>query len=194
MGIRLDAAQIDADLALPAPGIGRLAQIMRAAAHIRPGWWRRPRARRPNGRPAAAASSSASVARAIASSIAVAVGGRNRVHGGSSLLNSQARIIKDRDACANRAAPLSPDGSRPRWWRAGRSAVQSPARNRLRQRVRAAGRRASCAGVAAKVARRSLTICQARQRPSAAVHRRDLGPERRGQLLARRCRAGGRRR
>src|ERR1700761_9642851 len=39
--------------------------------------------------------------------------------------------------------------------------VQSPARNRLGHPVLAAGRLASYAGVAAKVARFSLTICQA---------------------------------
>ena len=38
--------------------------------------------------------------------------------------------------------------------------VQSPARTRLRHLVTAPGRMASCAGVAAKVARRSRTICQ----------------------------------
>ncbi len=38
-------------------------------------------------------------------------------------------------------------------------AVQSPARTRLRHAVTAAGRRAFCAGVAAKVARRSRTSC-----------------------------------
>src|SRR6478672_13935456 len=38
-------------------------------------------------------------------------------------------------------------------------AVQSPARTRLSQRVRAPGRLAFSSGVAAKVARRSRTIC-----------------------------------
>jgi len=39
-------------------------------------------------------------------------------------------------------------------------AVQSPARKRLEKPVSAAGRCFSCSGVAAKVARFSLTICQ----------------------------------
>ena len=48
----LDAAQIDADLALQLE-VRRLARSNAPSARIRPGWWRRPRARRPSARPAA---------------------------------------------------------------------------------------------------------------------------------------------
>ncbi len=66
--------------------------------------------------------------------------------------------------------------------------VQSPASTRLRQAVAAPGRFKSCAGVAAKVARRSRTICHggkrsARRQPG---HACDLRPDRLGQFLARR--------
>src|SRR5580693_10123454 len=63
--------------------------------------------------------------------------------------------------CPERIAPSMVAGSP--------VSVQSPARMRLRQRVFAPGRLASCAGVAAKVARRSRTICQGGILPSGSV-------------------------
>ena len=61
---------------------------------------------------------------------------------------------------ATRRQRRSPSARRPRWWPGGRSPS-----NRRRGRgcgvaVRAGGRLAAFSGVAAKVARRSLTICQ----------------------------------
>src|SRR5207302_10608444 len=47
--------------------------------------------------------------------------------------------------------------------------VQSPASRRLRQAVCAPGRRLSCAGVAAKVARRSRTICHGGKTAAASL-------------------------
>src|SRR5882762_9259340 len=64
-----------------------------------------------------------------------------------------------------RAAAVSPDRSAPSIVAGSPVAVQSPARNRFAQRVRQGGRRASCAGVAAKVARFSLTMRQGGGRP-----------------------------
>src|SRR4029077_4286904 len=65
------------------------------------------------------------------------------------------------------AAAVSPERSAPSIVAGSPVSVQSPARNRFAQRVRHGGRRASCAGVAAKVARFSLTM-----RPGG------IGPER----------------
>ena len=64
--------------------------------------------------------------------------------------------------------------------------VQSPASTRLRHWVAAPGRMASCAGVAAKVARRSRTICQGGSAAGNPVKLRDLAPDRLRELLARR--------
>src|ERR1700742_4372484 len=60
---------------------------------------------------------------------------------------------------ANRAA-LWPERTAPSMVAGGPVSLQAPARTRLFQRVSPLGRFAACAGVAAKVARRSLTICQ----------------------------------
>ena len=64
--------------------------------------------------------------------------------------------------------------------------VQSPARTRLRHAVAAPGRLASCAGVAAKVARRSRTICHGGSSAGSPVAARDLAPDRLRQFFARR--------
>ena len=64
--------------------------------------------------------------------------------------------------------------------------VQSPARTRLRHLVTAPGRMASCAGVAAKVARRSRTICQGGSAAGSPVSACDLAPDRFGEFFARR--------
>src|SRR6185312_7232319 len=58
-------------------------------------------------------------------------------------------------------AALCPDRTAPSMVAGSPVAVQSPASSRLPHFVRAAGRLASCSGKAAKVARRSLTICHA---------------------------------
>src|SRR4029077_10406268 len=58
------------------------------------------------------------------------------------------------------AAAASPERSAPSIVAGSPVSIQSPARNRLVQDVRAEGRIKSCAGVAAKVARFSLTIRQ----------------------------------
>ena len=75
-----------------------------------------------------------------------------------------------------RSAPSMVAG-RPVW-------VQSPAKNRLRQRVSAGGRLASCSGVAAKVARFSLTICHVGMRRGDLQRLGDISPDMRGQLVA----------
>src|SRR5262249_53309673 len=58
------------------------------------------------------------------------------------------------------AAAVSPERMAPSIVAGNPVCVQSPARNRLEQAVLAPGRRWSCSGVAAKVARFSMTICQ----------------------------------
>ena len=56
----------------------------------------------------------------------------------------------------------------------------------MRHWVRAPGRLPSCAGVAAKVARRSRTICQGGSDSRQSGHARDFAPDRRRQLFPRR--------
>ena len=79
---------------------------------------------------------------------------------------------------------LSPERIAPSMVAGRPVAVQSPARARLRQRVRAAGRLAFCSGVAAKVARRSLTICQGGSSARQAVDVGDVAPQAPRQVLA----------
>ena len=169
----LDAAQIDADLALEL-GIERLAEIMRAAARIRPGSSRRPRVRTPSGRRPAGVRSSASRGAVDGARRASAIADWScerrvvmQAVPGTPLAAQQVRRRDCRSA------------SRLRWSPAGRSSVQSPASTRLRQRVAGAGRLAFCSGVAAKVARRSRTICHGGNAPASPATLRHLAPDRR---------------
>src|SRR5580700_6159397 len=59
-----------------------------------------------------------------------------------------------------KSAARKPERSAPSMVAGRPVSVQSPARMRLRQAVRAPGRLRACSGVAAKVARRSFRICQ----------------------------------
>ena len=165
--LALDAAQIDADLALQLQD-RPARRDSGAAGHIRPGWWRRPRARRPSARRRAAGAISACAARLDAGSI-----DRRRASSNASFIGAE-RVPRRRFA---RSA------ARPRWSPAGRSRSSRrpgtgwPSGSRRR-------RRASCAGVAAKVARFSLTIRQGGNRTGQIVDRGDIAPQQRGQLLA----------
>ena len=154
----LDAAQIDGDLALRA----RRRPARRdsaAAARIRPEWWRRPRARTPNGRRAAGASSSACVARVDAARSSVSSRSRSSCMPvmRSSPTSSAARLPE-------RIAPSMVAGRPVVGPVAGQHQI-APARSA------APGRLASCAGVAAKVARRSRTICHGGRRPAGRARR-----------------------
>ena len=139
----LDAAQIDGDLALRA----RRRPARRdsgAAARIRPGWWRRPRARTPNGRRAAGSASSASRRRRDRCARARrASRSRGLQSWSTSIVASVASCEAARaSACASPARDRRRgcrSGSHPRWWPASPVAVQSPASNRLRQRGARAG-------------------------------------------------------
>ena len=171
----LDPAQIGGDLGFER-GIDGLARDNAAAAHIRPGWWRRLRARTGNGRrragTRAAPASPASICRSRSNSLMDALFMR-QMH-----LNRGFGQRDRRRDCRS--------GSRLRWSRASRYLVQSPASTRLRHAVSAPGRFASCSGVAAKVARRSRTICQGGSAAGNPVTRRDVGPNGLRQLFARR--------
>ena len=89
--------------------------------------------------------------------------------------------------CVVSAAARSPERIAPSIVAGRPVAVQSPARKRLRQRVSAPGRRCCCAGVAAKVARFSFTICQGGSSQPAARSRARPRPRcaRRGSRAAR---------
>ena len=129
----LDAAQVEADLALQLRD-RRARRDSGAAGRIRPGWWRRPRARTPSGRRRAAAASSASVARPIAG-LDVSSGSVGR-----SSARSSARISSSLAAWRQAPRPSRPERSAPSMVAGRPVSVQSPARNRLRQRVAARGR------------------------------------------------------
>src|SRR5215469_150332 len=88
--------------------------------------------------------------------------GSNDCEGGATL-NPKSLPLKEFSTALRRPAPRIPAAVKPERMApssvAGKPvSVQSPASARLRQRVRAPGRRATCSGVAAKVARRSRTI------------------------------------
>ena len=166
----LDAAQIDARSCARA----RRRPARRdngAAAHIRPEWWRRPRARTPNGRPAAggrAAPASRPRCAARASSMpprmsrsAIGVAARMRCRSSS---------VIDHGCFATRSAARLPDGSRLRWWPA------SPCRSSRRPGP-------DCASASA---RRAFAVLRRRRREGRAALAHDLpGRQRRRQVRSR---------
>lgn len=81
-----------------------------------------------------------------------------------------------------RAAALSPERKAPSMVEGSPVSVQSPARNRFVQRVWVDGRLASCAGVAAKVARFSFTMRQG-EGIGKSMHAHDVAPDAPGQRL-----------
>ncbi len=142
-----------------------------AAGYIRPGWSRRPRARTPSGRRRAAPR------RAL----------RRRARSARPGCRRGLRVAERRDRASRRLYRVNariakprrrrrPSASRPRSSRAGRSASSRPPGTGCASACAAGGRSASCAGVAAKVARFSLTTCHARQRRGQAAARRRPPP------------------
>ena len=95
-------------------------------------------------------------------------------------------IVFNHSSCAIMSAARLPDRIAPSMVAGSPVSVQSPARTRLLHLVAAPGRFASCAGVAAKVARRSRTICQGGSVGRKSGQTGDLAPDRFRQLLARR--------
>ena len=104
--LALNTAQIGRDLRFKRR-VGRLAKVMASGARIRREWWRRPQARRRNGRPAAAAPSSAVGGRTDARSSARQRDARSR-----SDLDRRYGSAADASMSVNATPPQSP--SRPR--------------------------------------------------------------------------------
>ena len=90
-----------------------------------------------------------------------------------------------KDRCLRaKAAAVSPERSAPSMVAGSPVWVQSPARNRLRQWVLGPGRRASCAGVAAKVARFFLDDLPGRHGGLEAQRLGHIGPDADGEVFA----------
>src|SRR6201986_122818 len=147
--IGLDAAQIDADLVLQLQ-VRRLRQMMHQQ-HI---------FRRDRGIGLELEHPMAIVALTVEQRLGCAA---DRRFDGGPIVLFDADLVHRRHYTAARAsansAALWPDLTAPSMVAGRPVAVQSPARNRLDHWVFAGARLAACSGVAAKVARRSFTIC-----------------------------------